>query len=77
VFFFLDKGEQSEIVARWHTYTLNKLRQVFSRILAETGLISDTKKKELRRVVVQKELADHLIAIGAQRYLEAIQGGMF
>lgn len=75
--FFLNKGEQSETVVQWHTCTLNKLRQVFTRILAEAGLISDIRKKELRRVVVEKELADHLIAIGEQRYLEAIQGGMF
>ncbi|MDD4835106.1 MAG: DUF1819 family protein [Lutispora sp.] len=48
--FFTHKAEQNEKVASFSTGTINKLRQVYLKILTEAGVIKDIKSGELNRI---------------------------
>ncbi len=72
--FFTNKAEQDEKVASWKDYTINKLRQVYQRILFEAGLIRSLKSKEITPPIIETELANHLKELGEERYLEAMAG---
>ncbi len=58
--FFIRKREQSEKIASWDVYTLYKLKQVYIRILFESGLIRNQKTREIGRPLVDQSLLDHL-----------------
>ena len=73
--FFQRKAEQSEIVASWTEYTYYKLKQVYKRILREAGFIKKQKVTiEINRPIIEKELSDHLKALGEHIYLKAMLG---
>lgn len=75
--FFQNKREQSEKVASWSEYTFKKLKQVYIRILFESGLIAKQKgDREIKIPIIESEVKDYLYSIGDSVYLNAILGIM-
>lgn len=73
--FFQNKREQSEKVASWSEYTFKKLKQVYIRILFESGLIANQKgDREIKIPIIESEIKDYLYSIGDSVYLNAILG---
>ena len=73
--FFQNKGEQSEKVASWSEYTFKKLKQVYIRILFESGLIANQKgDKEIRVPIIENEIKEYLYSIGDKVYINAVLG---
>lgn len=73
--FFQNKREQSEKVASWSEYTFKKLKQVYIRILFESGLIVNQKgDREIKIPIIESEVQDYLYSIGDGVYLNAILG---
>lgn len=75
VSFFARKGEQNPTVAGWQEYTINKLIQVYIRILIDAGLIKDEKKLIITTPVMEPILKQHLQTIGDEKYIQAMLGG--
>lgn len=73
--FFQHKSEQNTQVASWQDYTFYKLKQVYKRILVEAGFAKRNKKNiEITRVLMEKDVADHIKNRGDQVYLQAMLG---
>lgn len=73
--FFQNKREQSEKVGAWTEYTLKKLKQVYIRILFESGLISNQKgDKEIKVPIIDNDVKEYLYKIGDRVYINAILG---
>ena len=73
--FFQRKMEQSDKVASWSEYTFKKLKQVYIRILFESGLISNQKgDREIKLPIIDNEVKDYLYSIGDKVYINAILG---
>lgn len=73
--FFNNKIEQSSKVAGWHDYTLQKLAQVYCKILFESGLLSDVRKKVITPPTIDEDLREHLSKNGDEGIIAAITGG--
>ncbi|MEN6390808.1 MAG: DUF1819 family protein [Syntrophomonas sp.] len=73
--FFSHKGEQSTVVLSWHEYTVYKLRQVYTRILRESGLLKGAKKLTISPTVMDLGLKNHLRQIGEEQFVLAMLGG--
>ena len=75
--YFERKKEQSERVRSWNEYTFCKLKQVYSRILFEVGLIKNKNgSREILRPIIEKELEDHLSKTGDEIYFKVLLGEM-
>lgn len=73
--FFERKREQSDKVASWSDYTFKKLKQVYIRILFESGIISNQKgDRELKVPIIEEEVKKHLYSLGDRIYIDAILG---
>lgn len=73
--FFQNKREQSEKVASWSEYTFKKLKQVYIRILFESGLIANQKgDREIRVAIIENEIKEYLYSIGDKVYINAVLG---
>ena len=73
--FFQNKREQSEKVASWSEYTFKKLKQVYIRILFESGLIVNQKgDREIRVPIIENEVKEYLYSIGDKVYINAVLG---
>ncbi|MDU7150104.1 MAG: DUF1819 family protein [Clostridium sp.] len=73
--FFQNKMEQSEKVASWTEYTFKKLKQVYIRILFESGLIANQKgDREIKVPIIDSQVKEHLYSIGDKVYINAILG---
>lgn len=73
--FFQNKREQSEKVASWSEYTFKKLKQVYIRIIFESGLIVNQKgDKEIRLPIIESDVKDYLYSIGDKIYINAMLG---
>lgn len=73
--FFQNKREQSEKVASWSEYTFKKLKQVYIRILFESGLIGNQKgNREIVIPIIDSDVKDYLYEIGSKAYIDAILG---
>jgi len=70
--YFTVKAEQDENIASWTEATVQKLKQVYVKILLETGLIKDKKSGELNRLIIDEQIKDHLTHIGDARYVRAM-----
>lgn len=70
--FFTVKSEQDSGIAGWTESTFQKLKQVYMRILFETGILRDRKTGDLNRLVLDDRLKNHLIHIGDSRYVRAM-----
>jgi hypothetical protein len=68
--YFQRKREQSEKVANWNDYTFYKLRQVFIRIMYESGLIKNQKgDREITVPIIDMDLIQYLRDIGHTIYI--------
>lgn len=73
--FFQNKREQSERVSSWTEMTLKKLKQVYIRVLFESGLIMNQKgDKEIKVPIIDSNIKDYLYKIGDKMYINAILG---
>lgn len=72
--FFTSKAEQNENVAQWTENTIAKLKQVFTKILLDAGLMSE--KYELTPPIIEAPLEDHLKQRGERQFLSMITGGI-
>lgn len=73
--FFQNKREQSEKVESWSEYTFKKLKQVYIRILFESGLIVNQKgDREIKVPIIESDIRDYLYSIGDKIYINAILG---
>lgn len=73
--FFQSKKEQSEKVASWSEYTFKKLKQVYIRILFESGLIGNQKgDREIVVPIIDSDIKEYLYEIGSKPYADAILG---
>ncbi|MDR0127268.1 DUF1819 family protein [Bacillus zhangzhouensis] len=70
--FFTTKAEQDEKMAKWTEQTINKLKQVYMKLLYEAGLLRDKKSRELNRLLIDQDLKNYLIHIGDTSYLKAM-----
>ena len=73
--FFQNKKEQSNKVNSWTEYTFKKLKQVYIRILYESGLISNQKAdREIIIPIIDNEVKDYIYKIGDKVYINALLG---
>ena len=70
--FFITKAEQNEKMAKWTELTVNKLKQVYMKLLYEAGLLRDKKSGELNRLLFDEDTKRHLTYIGETDYLKAM-----
>lgn len=70
--YFTVKAEQDENIANWTKTTIQKLKQVYCKILLETGILEDKKTGELNRLIIDEQIKDHLIRIGDAQYVRAM-----
>ncbi|MEQ2529581.1 DUF1819 family protein [Bacillaceae bacterium CLA-AA-H227] len=70
--FFTTKAEQDENMAKWTEQTINKLKQVYMKLLYEAGLLRDKKSGELNRLLIDQDFKNYLIHIGDTSYLKAM-----
>lgn len=68
--FFAYKAEQDEYLRSWSDSTVQRLKQVFVKILEEVGILADRKTGELRRLMIDEALKNHLRKIGDGKYIE-------
>lgn len=74
--FFRDKQVQSEKVASWQDYTLKRLGAYYKTVLMEAGMIenSTSTTRKLIRPIMDKTLADQLLASDMKFYYDAVTG---
>lgn len=73
--FFQNKREQSERIASWNECTFKALKQVYIRILFESGLIINRDgDREIKVPIIEFDVKDYLYSIGDDRYINAILG---
>jgi hypothetical protein len=70
--YFAFKAEQDTGVASWTEQTVKKLKQVFVKILLESGILKNKKTGELTRLLMDERLKRHLINIGDIAYIKAM-----
>ncbi|MFF2531153.1 DUF1819 family protein [Brevibacillus sp. NPDC058079] len=70
--YFASKAEQDAGVAGWTEQTINKLKQVFIKVLYESGLLKNKKTGELSRILMDEQLKRHLIQIGDVAFVRAM-----
>jgi hypothetical protein len=70
--FFTVKEEQNEKMAKWTELTVNKLKQVYMKLLYEAGFLSDKKAGDLNRLLFDEDIKRHLTNIGDTAYLRAM-----
>ena len=73
--FFQNKREQSDKVNSWSQYTFKKLKQVYIRILFESGLIANQKgDREIVIPIIDGEVKDYIYKLGDKVYINAVLG---
>lgn len=72
--FIQNKREQSVKINGLQESTVYKVRQVFMKILFESGLITSTKDRGIIKPYIESDLKNYLISIGDQMYVKAILG---
>lgn len=70
--YFTYKAEQDEKVAGWSEQTVDKLKQVFIKILYETGIVKDKDSGELNRLLIDDRVKSHLLYIGEHQYVRVM-----
>lgn len=71
--FFTHKAEQDEKMAGFSTGTINKLRQVYFKILIEAGIIKDIKSGELNRIYFDPSLKELLNENNGEDFINIFQ----
>lgn len=73
--FFNRKREESEKVNGWSEHTFKKLKNVFTIILVDSDMgIKKNGEIEIKVPLIDKEISNHLIAIGDKVYINAMEG---
>jgi len=73
--FFSDKAMQSEVVAGWSDTAVKKLKQCFTRMMFEAGLLeSSAKPRTIRTIHIDYRTEELLAANGLGEYLKAVKG---
>lgn len=73
--FFSDKAIQSDAVASWTDTAVRKLKQCFTRMMFEAGLLESSAKPRIINLVhVDYRTEELLIANGLGEYLKAVRG---
>jgi hypothetical protein len=70
--YITSKAEQDAGVAGWTEQTVNKLKQVYVKVLYESGLLKDKNTGELSRLLIDEQLKRHFIDIGDIAYVRAM-----
>jgi hypothetical protein len=70
--FFTNKAEQNEKIAGWTDKTVKKLKQIYYKILFESGILRDKKQGELNKLLLDEDLKKHLIYLGDRVFVRAI-----
>ncbi|MED3986956.1 DUF1819 family protein [Peribacillus simplex] len=70
--FFAIKAEQNEKMEKWTELTVNKLKQVYMKLLYEAGLLVDKKSGDLNRLLFDEDIKRHLTSIDDTAYLKAM-----
>ncbi|WP_257351444.1 DUF1819 family protein [Pseudalkalibacillus decolorationis] len=70
--YFTYKAEQDERVAGWSEQTVNKLKQVFLKILCEVGILQDSNSGELSRLLIDEHIRSYLLSIGEHEIVHAM-----
>jgi hypothetical protein len=70
--FFTVKAEQNEKIEKWTELTINKLKQVYMKILYEAGIVRDKKSGDLNRLLFDEDIKRHLTFIGDSEYIRAM-----
>lgn len=73
--FFADKAMQSEAVAGWSDVAVKKLKQCFTRMMFEAGLLeSSAKPRIIKTIHVDYRTEEILNQNGLGEYLKAVKG---
>ena len=72
--FFAAKAELSAKVAAWQASGRKKLREVYIKILAESGMLGSTKDRTVRRPVLDEELRRLLLTFFGPELVRAVEG---
>ena len=73
--FFSDKAMQSDVVASWTETAVRKLKQCFTRMMFEAGLLENsTKPRNIRLIHIDYRTEELLTANGLGEYLKAVKG---
>lgn len=73
--FFSDKAMQSEVVAGWTETAVKKLKQCFTRMMFEAGLLErSAKPRTIREIHIDYRTEELLAANGLGEYLKAAKG---
>lgn len=70
--FFEAKRQQSDKVANWQEYTFYKLQQVYKRILAEAGLLKNSK---IIIPIINLDVLEHIRNSDEPRFINVLVGG--
>lgn len=70
--YFTVKAEESKNISEWTDATVQKLKQVYIKILLDTGMLKDKKSDELNRLIIDKQIKEHLRKIGDDKYIQAM-----
>jgi Putative inner membrane protein (DUF1819) len=54
--FFTYKAEQNDTLKSWSDSTIQRLKQVYMRMLEEVGILTDRKTGELKRLIIDDQL---------------------
>jgi len=74
--YFEMKRVQSETVASWQDYTIYKLKQVYKRVLFETGLIQrQNKHNKIVIPIIDPTVSDHIKQIEDAPFIHIVLGG--
>lgn len=73
--FFADKAMQSDVVADWTDTAVRKLKQCFTRMMFEAGLLeSSAKPRTIKQIHIDYRTEELLTAKGLGEYLKAVKG---
>ena len=73
--FFADKAMQSDVVASWADTSVRRLKQCFTRMMFEAGLLeSSVKPRRIKPLHVDYRTEELLIVNGLGEYLKAVKG---
>lgn len=70
--FFTAKAEQHEVIANWTEQTMRKLKQVFVKVLLETGIVQDLRSMELNHLFIDERIKRELRNEGDHMYIRAM-----
>ena len=73
--FWSRKKEQSETVSSWKDYTLDRLKQCYSRMMFEAGLLEEPKgDRKIVRQVIRPDVVEYMKNNGLEAFVIALTG---